>query len=205
MKTPIVVILGNSGAGKDTLAGIIKDVLRMKVGKPSEIVKFVKPFKKALSIYLGVPVEQLEDRIYRVTPIPELGCTPLDLMIRGYEVMPLLHPRLGLYSTGQEVSKLMDYGRIPIFTDCRNSSEVDYLQILATPGHPLFVFTIERMGEKHLKSDEHLGENINRLASIAAHWGHFDNNGTLSDLANQVLLHVGSFRNATGWNDEPAI
>lgn len=163
----IIVITGESGAGKDTLAKYIISELE-QVYLKGVVVKFVEPFKKALSVYLDVPLDYLENREYRTQVIPALGCSPLDLMVRGFHVMPQLHPELGLYSTTRQVERLLSQGNIPIFTDMRNPLEAEFLANLARSSVRLSLVKVRREGSTRLSSDIHLDTNYAKLYPVAS-------------------------------------
>jgi len=182
----LIVLAGLSGAGKDTTFRLMRDLLSHALVN----VKFVEPFKLMLSQYLGVTLEQLEDREWRTTVIDDLGVSPLDLMVKGFEVMPQLHPRLGLHYTKRQVASYLERGQVPVFTDMRNPVEAEYLKSLATT-EALYLFQVQRSIATALETDKYLGVNIKTLSRVAAHHGIIMNYGTygglLTTIANQLI------------------
>lgn len=93
----IVGISGKKGHGKDLVARIIQELSTGKsneevwealynpyvsVRSSWEVRKFADKLKAMICVLLGCTIEQLEDRDFKETPLPELGnMTPRDLMI----------------------------------------------------------------------------------------------------------------------------
>lgn len=159
--TVAVVIMGVSGVGKDTLA---KELV--KLSKPSlnfEIFKFATPIKRAIAAYLDIPVSLLEDREYRTTALEELdGATPLDVLVKSFDVMPNLHPKLGLVWASKRLDYLRDSEVTPVFTDVRNRVEVKAL--LKRQYDLTYIVTVESsVRGKKLSSDVYLELNKNEL------------------------------------------
>jgi hypothetical protein len=185
LKCPLIVILGYSNAGKDTLAKFLHSHLE-HLGYKSETVKFVQPFKDTLAMYLGVDRELMEDREYRSTVITELGCTPLELMIRGFTAMPLIHPKLGLYKTKKTISWLIHQGVIPVFTDPRNPEEIRYLRGLADEGHPVISLRVNRPDQLPQESDEYLEVNWINLKRFSRYHEVIENDKVKASLHGKV-------------------
>ena len=187
-RKPIIVVIGQSGAGKDTSYTILEQQLCL----PAQNVKFVKPFKEAMANYLGVALEMLEDRVYRNQILPELGCSPLDLMVRGFKHMPNIHPELGIYYTRRQVQSVFENDQIPIFTDCRNPAEIGFISQLTQEGHKLYTVHLVRSDLDLIESDLHLPSNSRQLRLLSSHYLMTPNNGTKEDLAESLTQLSGA-------------
>jgi hypothetical protein len=167
MQDTVAVVLGLSDAGKDTVFRLLNK--RYQVTN----IKFSAPSKRALAMYLGVPEEYMENREWRETVIAELGLSPLELMIRIFEHLPKIHPKLGLYHTRREVEAIFHGNQmyrnrlIPVFTDLRNLAEVDYLLSLVSSGVRLILINVVRDGVVPKPSDKYYLRNLAVLEPIA--------------------------------------
>lgn len=66
----IIGLTGRAGAGKDTVADILRTHHKFAT------MSFASPLKKMLCELLSVPYDMWEDRAWKETVIPELGHTP---------------------------------------------------------------------------------------------------------------------------------
>lgn len=179
--TVAVVIMGVSGVGKDTLAREI-----VELSTPSlnfEIFKFATPIKRAIAAYLDIPVNLLEDREFRTTPLEELdGATPLDILVKSFDVMPQLHPKLGLVWAKKRLDFLRYKEIIPVFTDTRNLVEVE--AILKRRYDLTYTILVDsQVRGKKLSSDIYLEYNRHTLVSGSSRVKNYNfrNNGLEPD------------------------
>lgn len=151
---PLIVILGFSDVGKDTAFRAIESLAPL-LPQPPLNIKFSEPIKTAIATYLGVPSELMEDRVWRNRVIPELGRTPLDLLVESFKHMPNIHPRLGLYKTKRTCQQCLNHPLV--FTDMRNPVELDFVVNLAREYSRLIhVLFIDRPNKGALPSDKYV-------------------------------------------------
>lgn len=185
-----VVILGVSGVGKDTLASQLVNFSTPFLN--FEVVKFAEPVKRAIAAYLGVSMSQMEDREYRTKPIAELdGLSILDILVKSFDVMPQLHPKLGLVWARKALDNLQYCGVTPVFTDVRNLVEVEL--ILSRNYDRLFVVELSsRVRGKALSSDRCIQYIRNRLAvnQNSRFFGMYNNGLSTTDLDSKARYLV---------------
>ena len=130
-KPPALVLLGYSGVGKDTLAGLLQ------YHQPRTTVHKFSAFTKALvSSALDVPKSYLEDKVWRTThnvgsPY-ELSSllTPLDLLVLLFQATELNTPEgtaLKLANLEFTLSEALQ-APAPVFTDVRRLIELNAVQ-----------------------------------------------------------------------------
>jgi hypothetical protein len=145
-----VILLGFHGVGKDTLAN------RLCEADPTYVnVKFSQYPKSVLAAALDVPVNWLEDKTYRSSPIskdhPDISpLTLLNLMYHGRKSLPAFSQKT-IDSTLDSIPK----SSIPVFTDVRNLLELG--EVLSKFSATLII-TLERSGIKASEGDENFGE-----------------------------------------------
>lgn len=171
LKKWIVVFHGLSGVGKDTAT---REVMRYEgFMYEADIIKFSRPMKMALANLLGVEVSKLEDRDYRNTKLPGLGVTPLDLMIRSFEFLPMLHPELMVYNIRQSLERLIEDSKyqdhVLVFNDVRLPKEVTLIQeAMERHSYQLLHVDIQRPGVEPMPSDTHY-HGVSEALSYMAH------------------------------------
>ncbi|MFB2876880.1 hypothetical protein [Floridanema aerugineum] len=184
----IIVILGNSGAGKDT----VTEVLKAEVGN-CIVHKWSAPMKRMLEYAYDLPTGSLEDREIRSQEVPDMpGVTYLDLMVRCFEFFPKIDPLMMIRKVFRAIqSDVKNKGKIVISNDLRNPLEAEAIANLAIY-YPLHIIRVERKGCKGLKSDKFLKTNYQTLLKVAKTAHIVNNNGTLNDLkqATKMLINV---------------
>ena len=170
----IIGLTGRAGAGKDTAAGIFSKHHK------HVIVAFADPLYYGLSVMLNIPLDRLKDRDGKETPITGLGISPRQLLqTLGTEWgRELVHPDIWTLILVNKIKTLTDNGLSVVVTDIRFANEAD---------------TLREMGGEilHVQRDdvtpvrEHLSENreVWQVADMT-----LDNNGTIADLENAILL-----------------
>lgn len=144
MKPTILAISGYSGAGKDTVAGLL--------GK--DVIKFASPGKRALECILGVPVGFLDDRVSRGQIAPDCqGRTYLEVLIDFWEHRDLA---IGSDLFPRRVKRLIEAhlsaGYDCAVTDMRSKEEMQVLAQLNQDGYKVTPLWIT--GGTELKSDQ---------------------------------------------------
>ena len=166
LKKWFIVFTGLSGAGKDTASQRV--LASSGSAYKAEVVKFSKPMKLAIACLLNVPVEKLEDREYRDTLIPELGVTPLELMVRSFEFLPALHPNICVYNTDMyvrsRVKEAQDLHHVLVFNDVRQRQEAALIANLKDSfGYNLLHIDVKHPVATPLSSDVNYPEVIDYL------------------------------------------
>lgn len=144
MKPTIVSISGYSGAGKDTVAGLLN----------RDVIKFASPGKRALECILGVPVGFLDDRVSRGRIAPDCqGRTYLEVLIDFWEHRDLV---IGRDLFPRRVKRLLEAhlsaGYDCAVTDMRSKEEMQVLTQLNQDGYKVTPLWIT--GGTELKSDQ---------------------------------------------------
>ena len=80
----IILVTGQSNAGKDTTFELIRDLV------PTEVlnIKFSYPMKKMIAYAYDVTVDQLNDKSFRYQNVPGENFTYSDVMVRCFHHFP---------------------------------------------------------------------------------------------------------------------
>jgi len=117
-----LVLLGYSGAGKDTLASLLE-----REFPGCSIVKFAALIKKLVAKLWGVDPSLLEDKQWRLATHfildgHPIKLTPMDLLSALYHGAP--HSNLALANIEVALASI-PAGSFPVFTDIRRQLELD--------------------------------------------------------------------------------
>lgn len=174
----LLVILGVSRSGKDTLAKIALSV------SPGTNVKFSAPMKRVYEYLYDLPEGSLDDDQTRFLEVPGLpGVTYLDIMIRAFKTWPQVDPYLCIRKTRKTIDSALSQGLSVVFTDIRNPAEVETLKdVIRNTDVPLRVIRLDRETAKEKASDVHLETSFRELSNLAITTGTLSNNGSVEDL-----------------------
>lgn len=192
MTSRIYTLSGVSGAGKDTLAKAL-----MEFDSDVVQVQWSGIFKRTFEAWYGIPTGSLDDRVFRLTEVPGLGKTYLQVMIDAYHKWNEIDPRLTIRPTIRRIKSLLDEGKDIVITDTRKKEEADDLYSLVMHQRPevdLFHVLIEgREGEAELASDDNLEYNQYRLSTCAIYQDTFYNDGGIDKVEDMAsyLLNLG--------------
>jgi hypothetical protein len=182
----IIVVLGVSRAGKDTVASIIQNHI------PIKLIKFSATMKRMMEYAYCLPDGALEQDCYRNTVVPHLhqqGTTYLDLMVKSFTHMREIDPYIMFPRTEYEINKALKDGFSVCLTDIRSPQEVDLILGLAK-NFELDLLYVNRPGIEPLESDKHLSENYLTLSGEAQRTIQFNNTGDITHLESQVLHYL---------------
>lgn len=115
--TNVFVLIGNSGAGKDTAAEIL--------GVPN--IKWSALMKRTFEEWYGCKPGSFEDREFRVTHILPNGDTPLGVMVKAYDAWNAIDPGLTARPIARKVKHLLELGCDVCFTDTRRQLEAELI------------------------------------------------------------------------------
>lgn len=186
-KPRVFVVMGYSGAGKDTLC---QQLLRIIDGVN---LKWSRPMKDMLEAHYNLPLGFLDDRMKRLEPVPNHpdGISWLDLMIRAFHHLPAIDPLICVRKVKQQAIEALKAGKEVVFTDTRNHTELEVIQEISQDYLVVPVW-ISRPGVCPKESDCHQLE-IYRLLS-EKHQGHMvNNNGTiwaLEEIAKRIAYDL---------------
>lgn len=175
-KPRVFVLMGYSGAGKDTLC---QQLLRIIDGIN---LKWSRPMKDMLEAHYGLPKGFLEDRMKRLEPVPGHpdGISWLDLMIRAFHYIPMVDPLIYIRKVRQQALEALEVGQEVIFTDTRNYTELEVIQELSEK-YLIVPVWISRSGASPKDSDCYQLE-IYRLLTEKHQGRMVRNDGTIWDL-----------------------
>lgn len=183
----ILVILGVSRSGKDTLCRIALEE------NPGVNIKFSGPMKRTYEYLYDLPEGSLDDYHTRFLEVPNLpGVTYLDIMIRAFETWPQVDPYLCIRKTRKAIDSALSQDLSVVFTDIRNPAEVETLKdVINNTDVPLKVIRLNRETAKGKASDKHLEESYRQLKPLAITAGTLDNNGTVAELRAKYQAFLG--------------
>ncbi len=197
----IYTLSGVSGAGKDTLAKAL-----MELDNDVVQVQWSGIFKRTFENWYGIPEFSLDDRVFRLTEVPGLGKTYLQVMIDAYHKWNEIDPRLTIRPTIRRIVELLNEGKDIVITDTRKKEEAEDLYYLVMYGDienkrviDLFnVHIFGRKGEAALESDDNLDRNLTTLSCCSSSDLTFINNGGIDKVETfaSELLNRGYW-----WND----
>ena len=113
----VLVITGVSGAGKDTMASRIAQIMDTKN------IKFSQPMKEMMSYAYGVDISQFEDKQKRFEYVPGENFTYSDIMIRCFHTFPNIDSKMMIRKTKEVINNHINQTNL-VFTDIRNIPEV---------------------------------------------------------------------------------
>lgn len=183
MKPSILVILGKTRSGKDTIGEILtsKSYYRKRV-------KMADAMKRFIEKSYVLPYGAMENPEYRNSKLPDSDRTYLDLMIEIYTLQPKTDPLFWKRETFKEIKRLLEVEEMSVvLTDLRQPAEVSEVLELAKH-HPLIALRVDRDGVPTIVSDEHLEDNWQRIKTIASYSDTYVNNGTLEQLKNWTTV-----------------
>lgn len=145
----LIGLAGRAGAGKDTVAGIIREEAAL-TGQRTAVASFADPLYRAISTIAGIPVSMLRDRGFKEETIDWLGKSPRQLLqTLGTEWgRGLVHPDIWVRAAMREAKARRDIGVGTIFADLRFDNEA--AAIRETGGR---VFRVIRPGYECLAAD----------------------------------------------------
>lgn len=149
----IIGIVGHKGAGKDTVAQLIRgayyDALASHVFSPArapERVAFADPLKDAVRVIFGIPMSVLhggQDEKERL--IPEIGRSPRELMQALGSWARGIHPEVWINRARDEIKWRND--RIVVVTDVRHVNEAAALRSFGVEqGRAVAIWRVARPG-----------------------------------------------------------
>jgi hypothetical protein len=177
----LIVISGNKGVGKDTVANFMQDMFHYTTCKT---FAFAKPIKEITSIVLGVPVETLDD--YKDRSVHDIGLTNISKAMtpRNYYTMigDMFCKNFGKEVFAKIILKQIEESSFEfnVITDMRFRHEYNLLKELK----PIFI----RVKSDRVKLDTtHYSETDLLYLSDDAFDYVIDNSGTIRDLFLRVL------------------
>ena len=181
------VILGLSGAGKDTVAGLLGE------SETVANIKFSIPMKRMLEVAYCLPSGYLDIREARYEISPT-GVQYLELMLRCFEHLRTIDPHIMFPGTQEAFDAAIARGASPVFTDVRSPEETEFLRMQVDQGHQLVLWGVSRPGSRMLPSDTGLLKNLDTLTPVATYVADVYNTGTLDFLRCQVRQHLGAVK-----------
>ena len=139
------IVLGYSGAGKDTFARALAEQDPTIVN-----VKWSAPMKQAIALLYGINPDQLEDREFRQQIVPGRAFTWLELMIRTAKHFRQVDEKIMFPQTLAKLERLKAEGLTPAFTDIRFPNE---LFVVLRRYANVYCWHIDRPGINPTESD----------------------------------------------------
>lgn len=180
--TYAVVLMGVSGAGKDT----VFSALNACAGGKMVNIKFSAPMKRMMEYAYDLPPNALEDRDLRTYRIPRHpdDITYGDMMVRCYKHFPAIDPYMMARKVKKQAEESLFIRKPVCFTDIRNHEEVDVVLGLNVP---IYLAKVVRPGTVPKDSDLKLPTLLYNLAYTAKYYQRIDNNGDVSKLQAEAV------------------
>ena len=183
MKPTLIVVLGKTRSGKDTIGEVITSESYYR-----KRVKMADQMKRFIEKSYDLPIGAMEDPEYRNSKLPDSDRTYLDLMIEIYTLQPKTDPLFWKRETFRQMRQLLEVEKLSVvLTDLRQPSEVTEVLKLAEH-YPLIALRVNRDGVPDIVSDESLEENWQRVKNIASYSDTYVNNGTLEQLRHWTIV-----------------
>lgn len=192
----VIVLLGNTGVGKDTLAsGLMSQMPYMSN------FKMVSALKRQWERELDIPYGSLDLRVVKNTTIPGYGLTYGQWMVNEFhksERDPYYRKPL-LRRMKRELNWFCDNNITPICTDIRMPDEVATLVMLADPElgysvNSILVYLLSRDEARPLTADVHLMKNVDTFECSGYAVRILQHNGTTEQWLSQIVADVESLR-----------
>lgn len=150
----ILILLGVSGVGKDTIAN---EIVRASP-EPWEIIKFSRQFKETLEVNYGLTPNSLDTVEGKSLINPDTGNTFLEALIAAFDFhnshIPSLHPRL----TIAKIKDKLNQSNV-ILTDLRSPYECQAI-IENFPTSQTDIIHLKARRGCALASDKHITNNL---------------------------------------------
>lgn len=185
----LVIILGNSGSGKDTTANILKELINEGGFKTCEVVQFASKAKQDVMRLID-PVNPPEYEINKHITYEVLGgMTPVEFLIDAWRDIESPLGRLYDMAKLDEFTTKASHHKISIVTDLRVHSELALVKNLHKEGVEVFTFHIEGRGHP-LESDKHLNYFVEELSKLGNFYK-IKNNKDYISLLKKLSKYVG--------------
>ena len=124
----VIGITGKAGAGKDTVAAIIKAYLHA-YGHKAKRYSFADPLKRGCAELFGIPVEEFYDRDLKDTPHPVWGVSrrSLLIMVGTDHLRDQFDQEIWIKRANQELSKNESSNTFTIVPDVRFDNEAHFV------------------------------------------------------------------------------
>lgn len=179
MKVDIIGIMGRGGAGKDTLAEVLRDHLQQRV--PCIRLSFAQPLYEMLSSMTGIPVRQLRDRQRKEASMPELMYHSPRYMLQtlGTEWgRGMVNPDVWIETMRRRINQLEGATHVTIIIpDVRFENEIEFVR--SWPRGRGVVLGVRRSEAHTAKVREHASE-VGATTMEPTLW--VQNDGTIEDL-----------------------
>lgn len=156
----LFILLGPSGSGKDTAAGVLDGIIGGLVN-----FKFAEPYKQAVASIYGLERWQLEDRAFRETMGPA-GKTWGDHLAEGAKHFRAWDPDVMLHQARKKLDHIMAHKVNVAFTDLRFPNEVGLVKSYLHHFCDCQAIYLLREGAKFTSADTHLREIFRSLALL---------------------------------------
>ena len=169
-----VVLMGVSGAGKDTIFSALNACTKMVN------IKFAAPMKRMMEYVYSLPPCSLEERdlrTYRIPGHPD-GITYGEMMVRCYKYFPAIDPMMMVRKVWLEAADAVKDSPV-VFTDIRNHEEVKAVLELQVP---IYLAKVIRPGAFPKDSDLKLPTLLHELSKYATQYHRIENRGSVADL-----------------------
>lgn len=185
--TQLILVMGNSDAGKDTVAEMLE-----ACNPPETLahVKWSQPMKYWLENIYQIPRGSLNDKSFR-QGIAYGNVTWNDLMVLAYIHLRAIDPLIMVRQVKTRLNHLINRGtEYVVMTDTRTREEVECIMSLMIPVHVLSV----RGRGKAKPSDDQLTDNLLQLLPWSKSFQTIDNRGTLEELEESVVTALTTIR-----------
>jgi hypothetical protein len=121
----LIGITGAAGSGKDTAAD------RLVSAHAFRKVSFAGPLKDGLCAMFNWTPEQINDRVFKETSLPDIGKSPRQLMqLLGTEYgREMVHPDIWLILARRKIEAFMQY-RSVVISDVRFDNEAEMIRAM---------------------------------------------------------------------------
>lgn len=186
MKRLLIGIAGHAGVGKDTAAGMLRNIMYQEAQRPVSILHFADPLKRACAEAFGIPVSHFHLVEHKEVPNEFWGVSPRKIaqfvgteMFRDTTSRLLTgqFPSFWISRMSKELQNLPS-DTVVIIPDVRFQDEYDWLQ-----SQDAFVVHLTRDGKDgNIGISNHASEKGIVKSPIALRDIDIENNGSLFEL-----------------------
>lgn len=172
----VTVVMGDSGSGKDTLAGLLM------ADANTRNIKFTEAIKENFENLYQLEPGSLNNKEFRKRMMPTQNKTWNQFLVDSFFHLRALDPQIAIYSTIIKLDKIKTGWTNFVFTDVRVVEEVQVVLQMMEEGYSFNLVWLTSNRAVPQPSDINQRQIFNLVVPVANAVLYFDNSGTIQEL-----------------------